>query len=97
MVLPNPPAEIYVPVRVDLTRLTDEDKAAFVHGWENTGGYTGDRDCQCPPDAIWCMPWTYDTYIYVHGGTMEEHGCSYWLQCKDEIAELLAAEAAAAE
>lgn len=90
MTLPNPPAEIYVPVRVDLTCLSEDDKAAFVRGWENAGGYTDDRDCPCPPDAIWCMPWTFHNHLDVPAGmTMTELGAWWWDECHTEVDELL--------
>lgn len=88
--LPTIPAEIYVTCDLDMAMLTAEDKAAFVRGWENAGGYTDDRNCQCPPDAIWCMPWTFRYHLNVPACmSMEELGKWWWEECRDEVADML--------
>lgn len=88
--LPQLPNEIQVNFDMDLTALSDADRAAFVQGWEEAGGYTGDRDCPCPPDAIWCMPWTFRNRLDVPACmTMPELGAWWWEECRTEIEELL--------
>lgn len=90
MQLPTIPEEIYVTCDLDMAMLTDADRAAFVRGWEHAGGYTDDRDCQCPPDAIWAMPWTFRYHLNVPACmSMEELGAWWWGQCRDEVADML--------
>lgn len=67
-----------------LTTLSDQDKEAFIAGWESVGGYIGDIDSPTP----WCCPWLYATAIDVEGETIEEMGADYWEQCREEINSL---------
>lgn len=73
-----------------LTTLSNQDKEAFIAGWESAGGYMDDADSPSP----WCAPWTSCDAIDVEGETLEEMGADYWRQCKPEIEALLAEEAA---
>lgn len=76
-----------------LTTLSNQDKEAFIAGWESAGGYVGDMDSPTP----WCCPWFYADSIDVEGETLEEMGADYWRQCKPEIEAQLAEEAALVE
>lgn len=76
-----------------LTSLSEQDKEAFIAGWESAGGYVGDMDSPSP----WCAPWTSCDAIDVEGETLEEMGADYWRQCKPEIEAQLAEEAALVE
>lgn len=76
-----------------LTTLSDQDKEAFIAGWESAGGYVGDMDSPCP----WCAPWTSCYSIDVEGETLEEMGADWWRQNKAEIEALIAEEAALVE
>lgn len=67
-----------------LTTLSEQDKEAFIAGWESAGGYVGDMDSPNP----WCCPWLYATAIDVEGETLEEMGADYWEQCREEINSL---------
>ena len=69
--------------------LSDEEKAEFIQGWKDAGGYMGDSDSPCP----WCAPWLranpfvepphYNAFVH-------EIGRFYWETCKSEIEALLA-------
>lgn len=76
-----------------LTTLSEQDKEAFIAGWESAGGYMDDADSPSP----WCAPWTSCDAIDVEGETLEEMGADYWRQCKPEIEAQLAEEAALVE
>ena len=76
-----------------LTTLSNQDKEAFIAGWESAGGYVGDMDSPTP----WCCPWFYADSIDVEGETLEEMGADYWRQNKAEIEAQLAEEAALVE
>lgn len=76
-----------------LTTLSNQDKEAFIAGWESAGGYMDDADSPSP----WCAPWTSCDAIDVEGETLEEMGADYWRQCKPEIEAQLAEEAALVE
>ena len=78
---------------LNLAPLTEEQKDAFVEGWENAGGYMDYADSPYP----WCAPWTSCDSIDVEGETLEEMGADYWRQCKPEIEAQLAEEAALVE
>ena len=64
---------------------TDEQKEAFIEGWENAGGYVGDTDSPYP----WCCPWELNDEIEVEGETLEEMGADWWRQNKAEIEALI--------
>lgn len=72
--------------RIEMATLSEKQKAAFIEGWENAGGYTDDLDV-CSPYP-WCCPWLWAAEIWVDGETPEEWGASWWEACKDEIDEL---------
>lgn len=78
---------------LNLATLTEEQKDAFVEGWENAGGFMGDLETPHP----WCCPWDWNDEIEVEGETLEEMGADYWRQCKDEIEALIAEDKARAE
>lgn len=78
---------------LNLKSLTEEQKDAFVEGWENAGGYMDDADSPNP----WCAPWTSFDYMEVEGDSPEAWGADWWRQCKAEIESNLAIEAALAE
>ena len=75
---------------VDTADLSEEEREAFIEGWENVGGYTDDLD-ESP--APWCCPWYHgNTKIEVEGDDPREWGKQWWNQRKDEIEEELANE-----
>lgn len=69
---------------LNLATLTEEQRDAFIRGWQNAGGYMDDADSPCP----WCAPWTSCDSIDVEGETLEEMGADYWEQCREEINSL---------
>lgn len=73
---------------INTVAMTEEQRAAFIKGWENAGGYMGDVESAAP----WCAPWySYET-IEVEGETFEEMGADWWRQCEDEVELLIFAE-----
>ena len=78
---------------LNLATLTEEQRDAFIRGWQNAGGYMDDADSPCP----WCAPWTSCDSIDVEGETLEEMGADWWRQNKAEIEALIAEEAALVE
>lgn len=78
---------------LDTTTMTDEQQDAFIEGWEDAGGYTGDTESPAP----WCAPWYTGETIEVTGDDAKDWGAQYWAQCKDEVERILAAEAEAAD
>lgn len=78
---------------LNLATLTEEQRDAFIRGWQNAGGYMDDADSPCP----WCAPWTSCDSIDVEGETLEEMGADWWRQNKAEIEALIAEEAAPVE
>lgn len=73
---------------INTVAMTEEQRAAFIKGWENAGGYMGDVESPAP----WCAPWySYET-IEVEGETFEEMGADWWRQCEDEVELLIFAE-----
>lgn len=80
---------------LNLKSLTEEQQDAFIEGWKNAGGYTG--DLETPNPYPWCCPWDYTDSIEVEGETPEEWGADYWKQCKDEIEALIVEDKARAE
>ena len=75
-----------LPIIVDTTKLTDEQKDRFVEGWEQAGGPTDDGESSTP----WCAPWEWQSTITVHGTTPEQWGEDWFRQCKPEIDAILA-------
>lgn len=70
-----------VAIPVDTTKLTDEQKARFVEGWEQAGGSTDDAEAENP----WCAPWEWQSLIVVRGMSFEAWGADWYRQCKPEI------------
>lgn len=68
-------------VTVNVAELTEEQRVAFIGGWSDAGGYTGDVGTPCP----WCAPWTYTQTIKVRGTTPEEWGAHWWDLMADEV------------
>lgn len=75
-----------LPIIVDTTRFTDEQKDRFVEGWEQAGGSTDDAEAEDP----WFAPWFWQGTITVHGVKPEDWGADWFAQCKPEIDALLA-------
>lgn len=75
-----------LPIIVETTKLTDEQKDRFVEGWTNAGGECEDFESPDP----WFAPWFWAPEIIVHGVTPEEWGADWFRQCKPEIDALLA-------
>lgn len=75
-----------LPIIVDTTKLTDEQKARFIEGWEQAGGPTDDAESDTP----WCAPWEWQSVIVVRGMSFEAWGADWFRQCKPEIDALLA-------
>ena len=76
--------------KIDTADFTEEQRQAFIEGWENAGGYTDDLD-ESP--APWACPWYHgNTKIEVTGDDPKSWGAQWWAQCKDEIEELLRSE-----
>lgn len=78
---------------IDTTKFTEEERAAFIKGWEEAGGYMGDADSPAP----WCCPWDGVELIEVTGVDIKGWGRQYWLHCKPEVEAALAEEAASAD
>lgn len=78
---------------LNLATLTEEQKDAFVEGWENAGGFMGDLETPHP----WCCPWDWNDEIEVEGETLEEMGADWWRQNKAEIEALIAEDEDRAE
>ena len=70
-----------VPILVDTSRFTDEEKSRFVEGWERAGGPTDDAESSTP----WCAPWFWQREIVVKGTKPEEWGADWFRQCRPEI------------
>ena len=70
-----------LPIIVETTKLTDEQKDRFVEGWTNAGGECEDFESPDP----WFAPWHWAPEIVVHGVTPEEWGSDWFRQCKPEI------------
>ncbi|MDO5532304.1 hypothetical protein [Sutterella sp.] len=70
--------------KIDPSDLTDEQREAFVEGWECAGGSMNDVESDTP----WCMPWEYASEIEVTGDDPEAWGEQYWAQCRAEVLEL---------
>lgn len=92
-------AEIRVPTKVFDS---EEKRAAFIDGWKEAGGYTGDTASDCP----WCAPWAWAGSITVdieawcaEGGpdAYRALGAAYWKTVRPEVEELLEEERSAAE
>lgn len=75
-----------LPIIVDTTKLSDEQKARFVEGWEQAGGSTDDAEAEDP----WFAPWEWQSTITVHGTMPEQWGADWFRQCEPEIDTLLA-------
>lgn len=75
-----------LPIIVETTKLTDEQKDRFVEGWEQAGGTTDDAEAEDP----WFAPWFWQRTITVHGVTPEAWGADWYAQCKPEIDAILA-------
>lgn len=75
-----------LPIIVDTTLFTDEEKDRFIDGWAEAGGPCDDFECSDP----WSCPWFWKPEIVVHGTTPEEWGADFYRQCKPEIDALLA-------
>ena len=73
---------------LDLKTLTQEQKDAFIAGWEAAGGYTGDYDAP----YTWAAPWDWLESIDVTGDTLEAMGADWWRRNRAEIEALLAEE-----
>lgn len=70
-------------ITINTKNLTDEQRVAFIAGWENAGGTVDDEETSMP----WYAPWFYRNNITVEGHTPEEWGASWWDKCRDEIEE----------
>ena len=71
--------------KIDTREFTEEQRGAFVDGWREAGGYTGDYEA----DAPWSCPWDYNFVIEVEGDDVKDWGAQYWAECKDEVEALL--------
>lgn len=77
---------------LNLATLTEEQKDAFVEGWENAGGFMGDLDTPNP----WCCPWDWNDEIEVEGdsrlglivATLTIVGCGLFLAFLPELPPL---------
>lgn len=77
-----------LPILVETTKLTGEQRDRFVEGWTNAGGECEDFEAPDP----WFAPWFWEPEITVHGVTPEEWGADWYKQCKPEIDAILAEE-----
>ena len=89
---------------LDVSNLSQEDQDAFVEGWKDAGGYTGDIDPGVYIDTPWCMPWLWRDPVKVDAyeltavpTTMQAWGAAWWAQNRVEIEKTLAEEAAQAK
>ena len=71
--------------RINTKAMSDEDRDAFVEGWEDAGGYMDDLDSPSP----WCCPWYWQAFITVSGDTPYEWGKDWWKQNKRDIEQAL--------
>lgn len=71
-----------------LSQMTEQQRSAFIAGWEKSGGYMDDLESPNP----WCCPWYYEKQIKVTGEVPEEWGASWWEQCRNEVEQLLESE-----
>lgn len=89
---------------LDVSNLSQEDQDAFVEGWKDAGGYTGDIEPGVDIDTPWCMPWLWRDPVKVDAyeltavpTTMQAWGAAWWAQNRVEIEKTLAEEAAQAK
>ena len=75
-------------IKLDTKTMTEEQRAAFIEGWEEACGYIDDMGSPDP----WCAPWYTQEIIEVTGNDPKEWGAQYWEQCKDEIEHYLVVE-----
>lgn len=75
-------------IKLDTTTMTEEQRAAFIEGWEEACGYTDDMGSPDP----WCAPWYTKEIIEVKGNDPKDWGAQYWEQCKEEIESYLVVE-----
>lgn len=71
--------------KIDTREFNEEQRGAFVDGWREAGGYTGDYEAEAP----WSCPWDYNYVIEVEGDDVKDWGAQYWAECKDEVEALL--------
>lgn len=69
---------------INTSALTEDQKAAFVRGWENAGGPMDDGDSATP----WCAPWEWAPEISVTGDDPEDWGAQWYAECAPEIAAI---------
>lgn len=68
----------------DPSTWSEEIKDAFIDGWVDAGGYTGDMSEDNP--VSWGCPWTCPGKICVDPtGTPQDWGRAYWEACKEEV------------
>lgn len=80
-------------MKIDTTHLTEEAQIKFIAGWEAAGGYMD--DCTGDNPSPWCCPWYHgNPVIEVTGKTPEAWGAAWWQQCRQEIEDFAAEEAA---
>ena len=81
---------------IDTTKFTEEEKALFLEGWEQAGGYVGDLEAGV--DCPWCCPWEWgSTDIEVTGTDIKDWGRQHWEDCREEVERLLKEEERARE
>ena len=73
---------------IDPAELTEEQRAEFVTGWIDAGGYMGDTDSPCP----WCAPWYWTHDLEVVGADPYEWGADHWKSVKEDVERLTASE-----
>lgn len=68
-----------------LAQMTEEQRSAFISGWEQAIGYVEDLESLAP----WSRPWLYEKEIVVAGEYPEEWGASWWDQNRNELERYL--------
>jgi hypothetical protein len=64
---------------VNTTSFTDEERAAFIQGWRDAGGYMGDLGSTAPR----CAPWYHDeAWAEVSNEALspQKMGAEWWAQ-----------------
>jgi hypothetical protein len=67
---------------MDTECFSDKEKADFVQGWKDAGGYVGDIGSASP----WCCPWLRGNGLIMEvAGTAYEMGREHWSDMEDEV------------
>ena len=65
---------------IDPAELNEGQRADFIAGWTDAGGYVGDIDTPQP----WCAPWTWTHELEVVGANPYEWGADHCKAIQEE-------------